>query len=82
MEFYRKEIKLVFEHIGFELESDPDTGIVILRLKELCVDDEQSIPEISVYKEKNIIEVYPLVDELKEMIKAMQQILPEGDENE
>lgn len=78
----KKEINLFTDHFGLELELNADMGIVVIRLNEFVLDEEKSTPECEFYKNNNKIEVYPDVDELKEIIKSLQQILPEDNENE
>jgi hypothetical protein len=75
--FSRKEIKLTFDHMALELECDPDSGIVIMRLQEIILNEEKSTPNRDYYETKNTVEVYPDTDEINEIIKALQNILPE-----
>lgn len=83
MKFFRKEINLSFKEMAIELESDPESGIIIMRFKEFVIDQEKTTtPEYVYYKQKNTFEVYPFVEEVKEIIKALQQILPEDESNE
>jgi hypothetical protein len=77
-----KEINLIFEHFSLELESNPDMGALVLRLTEFALDEEKTTPECDFYKTKNKLEIYPDYDEIKKIIKALQQILPEDEENE
>lgn len=77
-----KEINLSFEHFELKLECNANMGTVILRVTEFVLDEEKSTPECDFYKTNNKLEIYPGVDDLKEIIKAMQQIIPEDEENE
>jgi hypothetical protein len=82
MNFFRKEINLIFDQFSLEVESNPDMEIFILRLIEFKLDEEKSTSGNVYYTTENKIEIYPSEDEIKEIIKLLQQILPEDEENE
>lgn len=73
----KKEINVIFKDFEVELEHFPDMCSTILRLTEYVVDKEKTTQECDIYKVNNKIEVYPDYEQIKEMIKALQQILPE-----
>lgn len=77
-----KTINLILEDTGLSLESDGDSGLVTIRLNNFVFDEEKSTESNKFYNEKDVVEVYPSVDEVKEIIKALQQVLPEEDEHE
>lgn len=72
-----KSIHLVMEDTGLQVEYNDDSGIVIVRLNNFILDSEKSKPGHEVFKENHVVEVYPSVEEVKEIIKILQQILPE-----
>lgn len=75
-----KEINLHFEDCRFEMEANTESDLVILRLNDFVKNEEDSSPSNEVYKVGNKIEVYSNFDEVKALIKALQEILPEEDE--
>lgn len=78
----RKQIKVTFQKLEFELECDPEMGIAIMRVEDFVENEEKSTPDCTYYESKNIIEAYPEIDELKEIVKAMQQIIEFCEEKE
>lgn len=77
-----KTVNLAFEHCGIQLESNIYSGLITIRINDLVLDEIKSEGHLECFKEKNVVEIYPDVDELKEVIKALQQILPEEDGSE
>jgi hypothetical protein len=74
-----KEVKLFFEHVGVEAEYNPSSALAIVRLKELVSIEDEVNPESAHIVAKNEVEVYLDPAELKEVIKVLQQILPEDE---
>jgi hypothetical protein len=72
-----KSVNLVLEDTGINAEYDSNSSLVKIRVNEFILDEEKSSPGHEVYKEGNVVEVYPTVDEVKGIIKALQNILPE-----
>lgn len=77
-----KEIKLLFEETTFEVEYNTNSCIATVRLTEYAVNEEKSSPDYKHYDEKSKIEVYLLVDEVKEIVKALKEAISEEDWNE
>lgn len=82
MDFFRKEISLLFEQSSFEVETDNDSNLVMVRVNEHLLDEEKSTLGNSYYKSGNKIEVFFDVLEVKQIIKALQQVLPEDETHE
>jgi hypothetical protein len=76
-----KSVNLVLEDTGLQVEYNSASCLVTIRLNEFVMDEEKSKPGHDVYKESGVVEVYPSVDEVKEIIKALQNILPEEEKN-
>lgn len=77
-----KIIHLVGEEFGLQIDRNEDSEAVVLRLNDFVLDEEKSKPGHSSFKVHNVLEVYPTIDEVKEIIKALEQILPEDEANE
>lgn len=75
-----KNITLCLEDCAIQLEVYSDSDLVTVRLNDFVKDEERSQPHHEVHKENNVVEVYPSVDEVKEIIKALQLILPEEEQ--
>lgn len=74
-----KSITLTGGELGLQIDRDPDSDIISFRFNDFIYDEENSKPGHAVYKENNILEVNASIEEVKEIIKALQQILPEED---
>jgi hypothetical protein len=72
-----KSISLILEDTGLQIEHDTNSDLVSIRLNEYVLDLEETTPGNEVYIENDFVKVYPTVDEVKEIIKALQSILPE-----
>lgn len=77
-----KMIQVNCEEFGLCVDRNEDSNIVVFCLNDYIVDEEKSEPGNTVFKKNNILEVYPTVDEVKELINVLQQILPEDKPNE
>lgn len=75
-----KTINLVLEDAGIRLESNNGSDLITVRLNGFVLDEKQSKKGHEFYKESEVVEVYPSVEEVKVIIKALQQILPEDEE--
>lgn len=75
-----KKIDLSFEDCAIQLEADIYSGLITVRINEYVLDLEKSKPNQEVYKSGDVVEIYPAASELKEIIRALQQIIPEEDE--
>ena len=70
-----KEINLMFEDFRVEIEIDYGSDTAFFRLSEFVLDEKESKPFNTVYKEGKKIEVYPSADDLKEIAVAINQIV-------
>jgi uncharacterized protein YwqG len=77
-----KFIHLIGEEFGLQIDRNVDMDIFVLRLNDFIEDEENSAPGKKVFKENRILEVYPTVDEIKQIIKALKEILPEDEADE
>jgi hypothetical protein len=74
-----KSITLTGEEFGLQIDRNPDSDIISFRFNDFIYDEEKSKPGHAFYKENNILEVNASIEEVKEIIKALQEILPEED---
>lgn len=77
-----KIIHVVGEEFGLRVDRNEDSEAVVLCLNDYILDEKKSEPGNPVYRENRKLEVYPTVDEVNEIIKALQQILPEEETHE
>lgn len=71
-----KTINLILEDIGIQVESNDSSDLITVKLNSYVINEEKSVPGHTHYEVKDVIEVYPTIDEVKEIIKALQQVLP------
>lgn len=76
-----KTINLTLEDTGLRLEREHSSDLIKIRLNDFVTDQEKSKPGHEVFIANSIVEVLPSVKEVKEIIKALQNILPQEDEN-
>jgi uncharacterized protein YqgV (UPF0045/DUF77 family) len=77
-----KRITLLLEDAGLRLEFNAASTLITVCLNDFVLDEEATKSGHEVFKEKNKVEVFLDVYEVKEIIKALQQVLPEVDEDE
>jgi hypothetical protein len=75
-----KTVNLLFEDARMEGEYNSDTDLVMIQMSDFVLDKEESKPGHEVFKENRKVEVFTTVEETKEIIKALQEVLPEGEE--
>lgn len=76
-----KSIQVVLDDTGLQVESNYDSGLIKIRLNNFTEDTNESKPGHDVFKEKDVVEVFPSFDDVKEIIKALQQVLPEEEKD-
>ncbi|NRD80325.1 hypothetical protein HPT25_23670 [Bacillus sp. BRMEA1] len=74
-----KIIHLTGEDFELQVERHSDIEAVVLRFNDFVLDEKESKEDDPVYKENQVLEVYPSVQEIKEIIKALQGVLTEAD---
>lgn len=72
-----KEINLVFGHSAVRVESSTDSTLVTLRINSYVLDEGKSKPGHEYYNEAEVSEIYLESKELKEVIKALQEVVVE-----
>ncbi|MFS0822135.1 hypothetical protein [Bacillus sp. 1P02SD] len=77
---FKKEINLVFEDSGVKVEYNSDSTLVTLRVNDYLLNENKSTPELDYYEERNMTEIYLTSKQLKEVIKALEQMVVEEDE--
>ena len=72
-----KEINLMFEDFRVEIEVNYGMDMAFFRLSEFVLDEKESKPFNTVYKEGKKIEISASTEDLKEIAAAINQILEE-----
>lgn len=72
-----KMVHLLFEDAGFQFEYNTDSTLVTIRVNDFKLDEKNSKEGHEVYKENNKTEVYIDPNELKEVVKALSELIPE-----
>jgi hypothetical protein len=74
-----KSIQITGEEFSLQIDRNADMDLAVLRINDFILDEEKTKPGETFYQANRVLEVYPTIDEVKEIIKALQQILPEED---
>lgn len=77
-----KSITLVGEEFGLQIDRNEDSEVLIVRVNDFILDEKKSRQGSAVFKENNVLEFYPTVEEVKEIIKSLQPFLQENGTNE
>ncbi len=75
-----KIIQTIFEDSCFQLEYNDSMGLIAIRVNDFEKDEEKSEPNNVVFREGQALEVFPEVEEVKELIKALQYIISDIEE--
>ncbi|MCB5235476.1 hypothetical protein [Niallia circulans] len=76
-----KNTQLFFEGFSFQIDYDNDNSNIIIRINDYVLDEESSKPFHSVFKENVKIEIYPEIDDLKEIVKVLQEVIDKEEED-
>lgn len=76
-----KSVSLTFEDFSVDIERDNDSFFSTITIKTFDLDTEKSTPNNDVYKIDQTFEFYANDEEVKEIIKALTEIIPKNEED-
>lgn len=71
-----KQVNATFEDFAVQIDTNADNEFVMLRVSNFVHDEIASKPGHQVFKENETLEIYPNVDEVKQLIKLLTESLP------
>ncbi|MGY3716748.1 hypothetical protein ACWE42_14615 [Sutcliffiella cohnii] len=77
---FNKEIRLNLEDSAVTIENQVGSGIILLTVSEFEVSAEKSTSTNVVYTEKNKTQICLDANELKEVVKALNEVIEMEDE--